>query len=478
MKLWDFQEEAVAECRKRFSKHRKLILCSPTGSGKTFTACELAKLSIQKGKKVCILVDRKEILNQFIKSLAAFNLYPELVIAGSYGIRRTNLYLGMVESFDRRFLQSEALQEIDFFIFDEAHSTSYFKIIKKASGKNPFVLGLTATPILTNTKERLNDHYDDIVELAKVEKLIKDKFLCDSKTWSVDLTEARALKKSGGDFTEQSQLNAMDHFDVYQGVLENYQRICPDSPFICYNINVAHSKKMSAHFNFHGIKCKHVDGSTPDDERKAIFEMLNNGEIQGVHNFGICTTGFDEPRVSCIIQNFATDSLAKHIQTAGRGGRIAEGKDIFHILDMGMNYTRHGLWNRNKNWSDIFHNPEAGSERERKEVESVKNLNCTTCGYVINGSMENCPICDAVISDMLKIKMAKKRSDGEVSQAELKLIKSQLKDNLPPHLKDKKPGAMNKTQLKEFAGIMGYSPKWVGMQLGLRGRWRSKSQNG
>lgn len=474
IKLWDFQLEAVDECRKQFSKKRKLILCSPTGSGKTITACELARLSIQKGKKVCILVDRKEILNQFAKALAKFNLYPELIVAGTYGIRRTNLYLGMVESFDRRFMKSEALQEIDFFIFDEAHSTSYFKIIKKASAKNPFILGLTATPIITGSKERLNDYYNDIVELAKVEGLIKKKFLCNSQTWSVDLTDARALKKSGGDFTEASQLKAMDHFDVYQGVLDNYLRICPDSPFICYNINVAHSKKMAGHFNFNGVKCRHVDGETPDETRKEIFEMLNSGEIQGVHNFGICTTGFDEPRVSCIIQNFATDSLSKHIQTAGRGGRIADGKEVFHILDMGMNYTRHGLWNRDKDWSDIFHNPETGSERERKEVEAIHNLSCTTCGYIINERVEQCPICDAVVSEMLKQKLTKKRADGEVSQAELKLIKSQLKDNLPAHLKGLKPGAMNKKQLQEFAELMQYSPKWVNMQLGLRGRWRSR----
>ena len=464
MKLWEFQEEAVDECRRRFAKERRLLLCSPTGSGKTVLACALAKASIGKGKTVCILVDRKEILKQFAKALANFQLYPELVVAGSTNIRRTNLYLGMVESFDRRFMKSAHLQNIDFFILDEAHSTAYFKIIKKSLGRRPHILGLTATPVLTGTKERLNDHYEGIVELAKVEQLIKLGKLCDSKTYSIDLKNEAALKKAKGDYTETSQLELMDQYAVRDGVVENFMRICPNGRFICYNINVEHSRKMAGLFNFHGIKCRHIDGETDPAYREETFDMLNSGEIQGVHNFGICTTGFDEPAVDTIIQNFATNSLSKHIQTAGRGARIFPNKTHFNILDMGRNFSRHGLWNRNKDWTDIFKNPHEADERDRQQTERLHNVNCTTCGYIVSPDMEACPICGAVVATMLTAKLTKK-GDGQPTRAELQLIKEQAKAALPPHLKGRRPETMSYSELDQYAQHMGYDPKWKFMIL-------------
>lgn len=462
IKLYDFQDEAVDELRYRIGKRdkKRIILCSPTGSGKTITACMMALLAVNKGKRVCILVDRIEILSQFYDALKLFNLQPSLITAGCRNIMRSNLYLGMVESFYNRMDKSESIDGLDMCIFDEAHTTAYFKIVKKLNVKS-VVIGLTATPVLTGaTKERLNEYYDDIVELAKVEELIKRGFLVDCKTWSVDLTEARKLRRNRGEFSEQSQLNAMDTMEVFAGVIANYKRVCDGAPFICYNINVEHSKKMNAFFNFAGIRTRHVDGTTEAAYRKETFEMLKRGEIDGIHNFGICTTGYDEPAIKCIIQNFATDSLSKHVQTNGRGARIAPDKHNFDILDMGMNYSRHGLWNKNKDWTDIFNNPEQASERDRKEVEAIHNLSCTTCGYIANESMEACPICGAIIAEMLAAKINTAKRDKKMTAAELQLIRDQAKNNLPPHLAGKKTSQMTKSQLKQYGEIMGYSAKW------------------
>lgn len=473
MQLWDFQQEAVDECRKRFARERRLLLCSPTGSGKTVLACALAQASIARGKTVCILVDRKEILKQFIKALANFRLYPELVVAGSTNIRRTNLYLGMVESFDRRFMKSAHLQNIDFYILDEAHSTAYFKIIRQSLGRRPHMLGLTATPVLTGSKERLNDHYEGIVELAKVEHLIKIGKLCDSRTYSIDLKEEAKLKKAKGDYTESSQLELLDQYAVREGVVDNFQRICPNGRFICYNVNVEHSKNMTGLFNFHGIKCRHIDGETDAAYRAETFEMLNSGEIQGVHNYGICTTGFDEPAVDTIIQNFATNSLSKHIQTAGRGARIFPGKTHFNILDMGRNFCRHGLWNRDKDWTDIFKNPHEADERDRQDTERLNNVNCTTCGYVVSPELPNCPICGSVVSEMLIKKLGNKKL-GQPTKAELKLIQEQVKAALPAHLKGREPSTMNFHELDQYAQHMGYSPKW---KFTVLSKWKRKFKN-
>lgn len=466
MKLYDFQQDAVERCRSALSKVRSLILCSPTGSGKTVLACWLAARAVAKGKTVCILVDRKEILDQFARTLSKFQLYPALIVAGLTKIPRSKLYLGMVESFDRRFQKSEALLGIDFFMLDEAHSTSYFKIIKKARANKPAIIGLTATPCLTGTKERLNEYYEDIVELAKVEDLIRINKLCDSRTYSIDLAHEDRLRAKSGEFTADSQMSLFGEVELYHGVVDNFQRICPDARFICYNVNVEHSIKMCQIFNINGIKCRHVDGSTDPATRKEIFQQLSDGTIQGVHNFGICTTGFDEPGANCIIQNFATNSLSKHIQTAGRGARIAEGKDCFYILDMGRNFSRHGLWNRNKDWTDIFNNPEQADEKDRQKTEALQNVNCGTCGYIVGPDLDACPICGTPVSATIANKLKQKKKTASKT-AELKLIKEQAKERLPQHLK-KGVEEMSYSELMEYASLVGHNKKWVFIQMGIR----------
>jgi len=460
--LWPFQKQAVVECRKKFKQNKKrILLCSPTGSGKTVMACWFVKKSLAKGKTVSILVDRKEILNQFDEALRKFGLYAELVLAGSKP-QASNLYLGMVESFDRRLKTHAHLASSDFIIFDEAHSTSYFKIIQQLPDK--FVMGLTATPVLTTSKSRLNEYYDDIVELSKVEDLIKQGFLANAKTYSADLVDVKKLKKQGGEYSEESQFNEFGKTQVIHGVLDSFKTICPHAKFICYNVNVKHSKETCSYFNFMGVKSRHVDGESDPAYRKETFAMLKAGAIQGVHNFGICTTGFDEPSVDCIIQNFATASLSKHIQTAGRGARKFQDKSHFTILDMGMNYARHGLWNVNKDWSSIFHQPQ--DESKRQEQDKINNVNCHVCGYVMPLDLNCCPICDTKVVEIVKHKQV----DKKPLKADLKLIKAQLTSKLPAYLQNRTISSMTKSELIAYANCMDYNMKWVYLQLGLRRR--------
>lgn len=459
IELWPFQKEAVHKCRAQYKMGRKrLILCSPTGSGKTIMGSWLVKAALERGRTVTVLVDRKELLTQFYKALSSFGVTPTIVDAGSKPMK-SQFYLGMVESYYSRAKRYPHLLDVDFMVCDEAHSTSYWKLFKLMP--NCLVLGLTASPVLTGTKARLNEVYDDIVELAKVEDLIRDGFLVDSVTYSVPTKDSVKPRKKNGEFTEEFQMEALANSGVYQGALEQYKKLCDGKKFLCYNVNVEHSMEICNYFNAAGVPCAHVDGSTPKDVRAKIFNDFREGKILGIHNFGICTTGYDEPSVECVIQNFWTNSLAKAIQTAGRGARLYPGKEKFYILDMGQNYSRHGLWNTNKKWKEIFHEPY--EEIERQQQQAIANVACTTCGYIIQEQVAQCPICNTPFS-----KIAKDRKAKTQTAAELKLIKAQLESRLPVHLQNRKTSSMTRRELVEYAEHMGYNQKWVFVQLRLR----------
>lgn len=458
IQLYDFQRNGVNNTRDLLRKNTRVILCSPTGSGKTITACDVVRLALESESTIAVLVNRVELLKQFYGSLNKFNIDVEIVDANSRNVTKAKVYLCMVETLYRRLPKYSFLREIDLLIFDEAHSSVYYKIIE--AYPNSFCIGLTATPQASGGSRPLKEYYEDITELAQVEDLIKKGFLVDCKTYSIK-ADTGTLKKKGKDFSEESQLEFFHSPKLYEGDIDNYAKHSEGKKFIAYCVNVAHSIETAEKFTKAGYPCKHIDGNTPKDLRDLILSQLKSGEILGISNFGIVTAGFDEDSIECIIQNFATAELSKHIQTAGRGARVREGKTHFDILDMGGNYARHGLWNSNRDWTDIFWNPSGSSERERQRQEAKHNLMCEICGYVLNIKDESCPHCGKEVLEMLQEKCE------EAKGVELKEIRKELASRIPIRLR-KNPRNMSYEELYEYGGLMGYSKKWAGIQMGLR----------
>lgn len=93
------------------------------------------------------------------------------------------------------------------------------------------------------------------------------------------------------------------------------------------------------------------------------------------------TTGWDEPCVQCGILAFATDSLVKYLQVAGRVLRPFPGKDEALIIDHGDNVRRHGWPTADHDWS--LDPEEKIQEREFKAREKSNQrepICCPKCG--------------------------------------------------------------------------------------------------
>ena len=258
----------------------------------------------------------------------------------------------------------------------------------------------------------------------------------------------------GGDFSEKTLWDEFKQPTLFDGAVENYKEYAAGKKTICYNVNVEHSIAVTERFKEEGFSAMHVDAATSKNDRASIFEQFQNGSLQILCNVGIATTGFDEPKVECIIENRATTQLTLHVQMTGRGGRINEGKDHFVVIDMGRNYMRHGLYGEDIDWKGIFHNPK--EDKEKKEVERKNLRECKGCAAIIKSDMEKCPYCGCAYTE-------KEREQHFLDSADVKEIREYKLNHLPADLR-KKPGSMNLTELKRYATHMGYNPRWVWVQ--------------
>jgi superfamily II DNA or RNA helicase len=447
MKLFDYQKEFENNTRKSFRKHRKVIGVMPTGAGKGVVLASIAMQAIAKGKVPCIACHREEIFNQLYKNLRSFGIQPSIIASGQYPMGGAPCYLCMVETFCRRMSKGMIDHfNIDFFILDEVHFGSYYKMVNNIN--DAFVFGLTATPKSTGSPE-LNEYFDDIVIGPSIKELQDLGRLCKAKTFSIKHDFSK-VKKKGKEYDDSALFKEFKKPKLWHGAVDSYMENAKGLKALCYSVNVEHSNATMLQFRERGIKAAHVDGNTDKDTRRELFNMYTSGEIDVLCNVGIATTGTDIPDTKCIIQNFATTSIVKHIQTAGRGARAHESKNgEFVIIDMGRNYLRHGEFGEDIDWLSIYNEPSKAFEEKPKR----KKRECDECGMVIKLTLQKCPYCGDFISQ-------KQVEDILLFGASTEEIREYKLKHLPVNLR-KPVSQMSHFELTMYAKHMGYKPSWV-----------------
>ena len=444
MNLRPYQSDAVTGLRVGFQKGaQSLILCIPTGGGKTVVFTTISKSSIKNGKKVMIICDRKELIGQAKDNLERLGLNPTIIAPG-YKQHLNNCYLASVDTLVRR-----ELPEVDIIIIDEAHKQTFDKIITKyreETNFNPLIIGATATPQRTGKQASLHEFYDDIVEPVKISDLLDQKFLVPCRTYSAK-QDFSDVKITGNDYNSGALYDKFNKPKLYDGVIEQYKKFADGRKTIVFNVNVEHSRNMVQKFRQAGYRAEHLDGSTPDTLRKRILRDFSNGVFQILSNCSVLTTGYDEPTIEAVIINRATKSLPLYLQMVGRGSRTSKGKKDFICIDMGANVYEHGLWHDDRTW-DLYKKP-----KKSEGVAPVKL--CPSCEAMNNASARTCSEC----GEAFKIEESKLLTAEFVEvKVGLKGVKrgAQSRINLKTASKD---------ELKKYASENGYKSSWVYVQL-------------
>lgn len=380
MNLRPYQTETIHALRTAFAnKHKNVILCLPTGSGKTVVFSEMAKLAFQRGTKTLVLTDRIELFKQTFSALSRHGVNVQELNA----TKRTAdfnpnalLTVAMVETIKRRKIPNYQPQLI---IIDEAHKGNFNRIIEKFP--NARIIGATATPV----GKHIPKYYTEIVNTIDIPELILKGFLSPCRAFQM-VDDFSDLEVQRGEYTERSLFNHFDNKKLYSGVLEQWTKRAHDKKTIVFNVNIEHAEQMTREFVDAGIRSACVTSKTPKAERDAILSAFSSGDLQVLNNCGILTTGYDEPSIECVIMNRKTKSLALWLQCCGRGSRIYPNKTHFTVLDFGMNHDVHGLWSEPRTWK-------IEQPRKKKKQESpVKE--CPNCEAMLNASAKVCQYCE------------------------------------------------------------------------------------
>lgn len=390
--LRSYQQELISATRDSFKTDHRVILCAPTGSGKTVMFSFMANTAAHNGKRVLIVSSRSEILKQNARRL---DFAPQFITPRHKLVPTGNLVVAMSQTLQRRIENvewQEYIRSVDLLIIDEAHE-SYSNFIFQYLSDKCFVVGATATPHRSGNQVQLGDLYSRIVDGVQVKRLI---FLgnivpCKTYTFKAPSLEGIGTDYGTGDYIQKQLAHAFEQKEQYSGVVSNYLRICPHTKAIVFCVSSKQAISITQEFIDNGVKAKYILSGTfftdasMSDKREQLLSDFENGEFDVLVNVGVLVAGFDCPSVQTVILAFATLSITKYLQALGRGSRPAPFKTHFNFLDFGGNYSRHGAYDANRKWS-LWHEKRAGGG-----IPALKE--CPDCFRFIPTSTMKCPFC-------------------------------------------------------------------------------------
>ena len=369
------------------------LVALPTAAGKTYVIGGVIERALTEGyESVLILSHVREILKQNKESIEKIVNRDVAMFSAGFEVKQINKLT--VAGIQSAYRQPERFKDFDMIIVDEAHLLSprgesmYMQFLAEMPDKTR--VGLTATPF------RLKEGYIygegmmfdgiayDLTSMERFNRLIEQGYLSNLTTKATGtklITDG--VKITAGDFNEKALAAANNREDITEACIDEIIRKGADrKKWLAFTIDISHAEAIAESFNKRGIKTA-VLHSKSENDREQVIRRFKDNEFRCLVNVNILTTGFNVPDIDLIALLRPTQSPVLHVQTIGRGMRIAPGKRDCLVLDFAGNISRLGPIN------DV----RVTKKRKGKGGgQMVKE--CPSCAELVHLRVEFCPACN------------------------------------------------------------------------------------
>jgi DNA repair protein RadD len=328
---------------------------------------------------VLVVTHRKKLLAQNRAQLARYLGMDEDLGVYSAGLDQRDtsqrVLFGGVASIYRRMDELQQAGDFAYIIVDEAHLCSnpsvdsMYRAVFLGCPPSSQRIGLSATPSrmgvpiwghddrwftrcpVTITMASLTPEY-----LAPLTSLLSAN--------EVDLSNVRLSK---GEFVQSDASQVLSEESVARAAIAEIQELAKDrQAWAIFCCDIAHTNLIGHLLSEAGVPTGIMHSGQPEALNTQALAAFEAGESRALVSCLQMTTGFDVPRIDCVVLLRPTMSKELLIQMLGRGARQAPGKNNTLVLDYAGNLDRHSPL------EEIASTRKAPARQERDDAEEAR----------------------------------------------------------------------------------------------------------
>lgn len=375
-----YQDRADGRMRDAYrAGERRLMLCSPTGSGKTYIGLRIIHGAIQRGRRALFVCDREALIDQTSRQADAWGI-DHGVIQGKHWRRNPGkpFQIASAQTIEKRGYWPAA----NVIVIDEAH-TIRSAVVEHIKSTEALVIGLSATPF-TKGLGLIYPHLENVATMHELIEVEKPQALVPIELHVCESPDMAAVTPgSDGEWTADAAADAELKI-VGNVVADSIKLGAGQLKAIVFGPKTEYCEELERQYIAAGVPARCYTYKT--EGRAEILKAFHRGEIRVLISVDALAKGFDAPDVEMVIDAYPMrKSLSTIIQRWGRGLRICPsiGKTRCLILDFAGNARRF--------WYDLmrfYHhgcaNLDAGEKLDatvRKGEEDFEPAGCPKCHF-------------------------------------------------------------------------------------------------
>ncbi|WP_114937542.1 DEAD/DEAH box helicase [Mucilaginibacter endophyticus] len=464
-----YQIDIVDRTSRSLAKNKAVILHAPTGAGKSIMIDMIVSRSIEKGKTVLVLSDARKIYTQLVKECNGTEINANVK---SMMIFPGQCYVGMIQTLIKRPMIISQLQELGknlILLIDECHISTSTKLIDYLP--EAYRIGCTATPYGIIHKH-LPIYYNDLVEGPQVDWLIQQGYLTNYRHKSRVPADTSLLEIRNGEVTDKSNEIVFGAQRVYDGLFDDLREF-PFKKCVIFVASIKQADALNERLLEAGFQSTRYHSQVEHgDYELAKFTTLDMANI--LVTIKSLSKGWDYPPIDMVVLMHKTLSTSVYQQEIGRGSRLYPGKDLFTVLDYGMNWKQHGLYFEDRPYSELWKKVKQKGETESPAVCK----SCPSCESILPVSARKCKYCGYEYPEPEQILAQGEMVD--LTDEYHDMVGKKISELTPVELanyakiKNKRPFAIRVARAQEqirhgflmdFAANMGYKRGWIDHQI-------------
>jgi superfamily II DNA or RNA helicase len=350
----DYQIDAI---HKAINDHRVLLL-SPTASGKSLIIYTLLRYHIEHKRKCIIIVPTTSLVEQLVSD------FKDYSSANGWNVDKNcqMLYSGFSKVFERNCLvttwqsiykQPQAwFEQFDVAFGDEAHLFKAISLTSVMSKMTNVKYRIGTTGTIDNSKVHslvLEGIFGPLYKVITTKQLMETQQVTELKITCLMLKYDDVIRQSMRNIQYQDEMKFITAYEPRNRFIRNLALNCKGNTLVLFQMVEKHGKilyEMIKERAAENRKVFFIYGGTDTEDREEARKLVEDqSDAIIIASYGVFSTGINIPSIENVIFASPSKSKIRNLQSIGRGLRLKDGKTSCNLYDISDDLS----WKSRKN---------------------------------------------------------------------------------------------------------------------------------